>query len=180
MVNEEDVLELENNRDSSEEDETPDEEGDVKAAAAAAKENETNTAVDKVLEKTQLNPIEEINKNIEEMSETDMEKLMEEESYANKQLALVALQIEKEKRRKEQEARNLEVLLQHSQKTTATKKRGRNDPADLGVDLMMDDYQNNEELSEPPGVALPIFADIPPLSTSPEEAPKKRKGRGEF
>lgn len=190
VVNEEDVLEeeLENNRDSSAEEESGDEEDNNKLARRketyAEKINMTATAqVEKghitEIKGTGLNPIEEINKNIEEMSETDMEKLMEEESYANKQLALVALQIEKEKRRKEQEARNLEVLLQHSQKTT--KKRGRNDPGELPVDLMMGDYQNNAELSEPPGVTLPIFGDIPPpLSNSPEETPKKRKGRGRF
>lgn len=202
MVNEEDVLEeeLENNRDTSDEEETGDEDEDDEKLASVKKGTAISlspSAVDKLhmtpvvqLEKTQLteiravshpdelNPIEEINKNIEEMSETDMEKLMEEESYANKQLALVALQIEKEKRRKEQEAnKNLEVLLQHSQKSS--KKRGRNDPSDFAVDLMMGDYQENAELSEPPGVALPIFADLP-MSNSPEDTPKKRKGRGEF
>lgn len=195
VVNEEDVLEeerdeFENNRDTSDEEDSEDEETPV-----SKKGNEIGGLpfVDKLnmtpvvqLEKTQiteiratgeeLNPIEAINKNIEEMSETDMEKLMEEESYANKQLALVALQIEKEKRRKEQEAKNLEVLLQHSQKTS--KKRSRNDP-NLPVDLMMSDYQNNAELSEPPGVSLPIFGELPP-GNSPEEVPKKRKGRGEF
>lgn len=174
-------MELENNRDSSEDEESADEDDDEKPTTKPKETNlsVTNTQIAAQLEKPPLNPIEEINKNIEEMSETDMEKLMEEESYANKQLALVAQQIEKEKRRKEQEAKNLEVLLQqHSQKTT--KKRGRNDTPDLGMELLMDDYQNNAELSEPPGVALPLFADIPPLSTSPEETPKKRKGRGEF
>lgn len=123
-----------------------------------------------------LNPIEEINRNIEEMSEKDMEKMMEEESYANSQLALVALQIEKEKRRKEQEAKNLEMLMQQNQK--GAKKRGRKDQPDIPVDMMMNDYANNAELSEPPGVSLPIFGDLPPLPDTLEEAPKKRKGRG--
>lgn len=185
VVNEDDVLEEEdNNRDSSDEEDSGDDDDTEKTKNFINKSKDVNiTSIDKsqirdTKTRDDLNPIEAINKNIEEMSETDMEKLMEEESYANKQLALVALQIEKEKRRKEQEAKNLEVLLQHSQKTS--KKRGRNDQPDLPVDLMMEDYQNNAELSEPPGVSLPIFGDLPPISTSPEEVPKKRKGRGEF
>lgn len=203
VVNEEDVLEeerdeFENEKESSDDDDSEDDDDDKPPRIKKkGKEPKSSPSImDKLhmtpvvqLEKTQLteirsvselegglNPIEEINRNIEEMSEKDMEKLMEEESYANKQLALVALQIEKEKRRKEQEARNLEVLLQHSQKTS--NKRSRRDASELPVDLVMGDYQNNAELSEPPGVTLPIFGDLPPINNSPEEAPKKRKGRG--
>lgn len=190
VVNEEDVLdeerdEFENDKETSEEEESEDDEDEEKSSKKAKDLNNSTSAVaTSVLDlakitQESLNPIEEINKNIEEMSEKDMEKLMEEESYANKQLALVALQIEKEKRRKEQEAKNLEVLLQHSQKS-GINKRGRRDPSELPVDLVMDDYQNNAELSEPPGVALPMFGDLPPINSSPEEAPKKRKGRGKF
>lgn len=112
-------------------------------------------------------PIEEINKNLEEMDEKEMEKMMEEEEYANKQLQLVALQIEKEKRRKEREAQMLN-------QEDIPKKRGKKPNA--GSNLLNADFQNNAELSEPPGISLPIFGD---MSQEKEETPKKKKGRGE-
>lgn len=114
------------------------------------------------------NPIEEINKNLEEMDEKEMEKMMEEEEYANKQLQLVALQIEKEKRRKEREAQMLN-------QEDIPKKRGKKPNASSNV--LNADFQNNAELSEPPGISLPIFGD---MSQEKEETPKKKKGRGEL
>lgn len=134
-----------------------------------------------------LNPIEEINKNLEEMDEEEMEKLMEEEEYANKQLQLMAMQLEKEKKRREREAKKKEMAL-----TTATppvekspKKRGRkNKQADtspnsnvvqIGALQVGPDMQSNPELSEPPGITIPIFSEIPPPI---EASPKKRRGRG--
>lgn len=112
------------------------------------------------------NPIEEINKNLEEMDEKEMEKMMEEEEYANKQLQLVALQIEKEKRRRERESQMLN-------QEDIPKKRGKKPNASSNL-LNAD----NAELSEPPGISLPIFGDMSG-SQEKEETPKKRKGRGE-
>lgn len=130
----------------------------------------------------ELNPIDVINKNMEEMNEQEMEKMMEEEEYANRQLQLVALQIEKEKKRKEREAKKLEMLTM--QEDLSTKKRSRKPknldfpPIPQSVSMMSSELQNNAELSEPPGVSLPMFGDMGVLSSSPEDIPKKRRGRG--
>lgn len=134
------------------------------------------------------NPIEQINKNVEQMNEQEMEKMMEEEDYANKQLQLVALQLEKEKKRKEKEALRLESIMQAEQKIP--KKRGRkpkstslsgsdlvspyNDSSCLPMNPMM---ANNAELSEPPGISLPMFSEIVP-ALNVDGTPRKRRGRG--
>lgn len=57
------------------------------------------------LESDDDNPIDSINKDMEDMDEEEMEKMMNEEEYANKQLQLVAQQIEKEKKRQERKAK---------------------------------------------------------------------------
>lgn len=49
------------------------------------------------------NPIDAIHKNLDDMDSDEMEKMMEEEEYANKQLQLMAAQLEKEKKRKAKE-----------------------------------------------------------------------------
>lgn len=156
------------------------------------------------------NPIEEINKNVEQMDENEMEKMMEEEEYANKQLQRVAVQIEKEKKRKEREAKKQQVILQQQQQqhtqipplsvvaaptppqplpVHTPKKRGRKpknqfqmfnpvqEPIVSNVDGSMVNNDNNDELSEPPGVSLPMFGDLGG-SEGAEDAGKKR--RGEF
>ncbi|XP_064214033.1 remodeling and spacing factor 1 isoform X2 [Tribolium castaneum] len=102
---------------------------------------------------TELNPIDQINRNVEMMDENQMEKMMEEEEYANKQLQLVAQQLEKEKRRKEREA----------------KKEFLQEPL---VGNVIVNSENNDELSEPPGVSLPLFADL-----GEDEAKKRRQGK---
>lgn len=134
------------------------------------------------------NPIEQINKNVEQMNEQEMEKMMEEEDYANRQLQLVALQIEKEKKRKEREAKRLENLIPNDQKIP--KKRGRkpkNQMLAMSTELassftdssmlMNSPMSNNAELSEPPGVNLPMFSEIAPALNA-DGTPKKRRGRG--
>ncbi|KAF5282832.1 hypothetical protein FQA39_LY17482 [Lamprigera yunnana] len=134
------------------------------------------------------NPIEQINKNVEQMNEQEMEKMMEEEDYANRQLQLVALQIEKEKKRKERE--RLEKLARVSQLTQIEpkipKKRGRKPKNQVlsGTTNAMTTFTdaqilttNNSELSEPPGVILPMFGELTP-SLNADGSPKKRRGRG--
>ncbi|KRT80721.1 PHD finger motif containing protein [Oryctes borbonicus] len=126
----------------------------------------------------ELNPIDEINKNLEEMDEEEMEKLMEEEEYANKQLQLVAMQLEKEKKRKEREAKKKEITT--TVDTKAPKKRGKkklSNVVQIATLQVGPDMQSNPELSEPPGVTIPIFSEIPP-STPIDGSPKKRRGRG--
>ncbi|KAI4459649.1 histone acetyltransferase [Holotrichia oblita] len=125
----------------------------------------------------ELNPIDEINKNLEEMDEAEMEKLMEEEEYANKQLQLVAMQLEKEKKRREREAKKKESGAGGDTKTP--KKRGRKASSVVQIATLQigPDMQSNPELSEPPGITIPIFSEIPP-SKPIEGSPKKRRGRG--
>ncbi|KAK4883507.1 hypothetical protein RN001_006826 [Aquatica leii] len=135
------------------------------------------------------NPIEQINKNVEQMNEQEMEKMMEEEDYANRQLQLVALQIEKEKKRKERE--RLEKLAQAAQVAHVSqieqkipKKRGRKPKnqtltATTNVSTFSDTaalISNNAELSEPPGVSLPMFNEIAP-NLGADGSPKKRRER---
>ncbi|KAF5270331.1 hypothetical protein FQR65_LT05519 [Abscondita terminalis] len=125
------------------------------------------------------NPIEQINKNVEQMNEQEMEKMMEEEDYANRQLQLVALQIEKEKRRKERE--RLEKLAQAQQtEPKIPKKRGRKPKNQSLPPTTFTDtaalISNNAELSEPPGVALPMFNEIAP-NLGADGSPKKRRER---
>ncbi|RZC32296.1 remodeling and spacing factor 1-like, partial [Asbolus verrucosus] len=136
------------------------------------------------------NPIDQINRNVEMMDENEMEKMMEEEEYANKQLQLVALQLEKEKRRKEREAKKLEGLLppQLPQDQNAQKKRGRKpknqfqfsgsmqEPIVGNVDSLIVNSENNDELSEPPGVSLPLFAELGAAGDGMEDPAKKRRG----
>ncbi|GJQ73045.1 hypothetical protein Trydic_g1677 [Trypoxylus dichotomus] len=127
----------------------------------------------------ELNPIDEINKNLEEMDEEEMEKLMEEEEYANKQLQLVAMQLEKEKKRKEREAKKKETVTAVDSK--AAKKRTRKKPSNVVQIATLQvgpDMQSNPELSEPPGITIPIFSEIPPSTPPVEGSPKKRRGRG--
>lgn len=97
---------------------------------------------------TELNPIDQINRNVEMMDENEMEKMMEEEEYANKQLQLVAQQLEKEKRRKEREAKKA---------IEDTKMQFMQEPL---VGNVIINSENNDELSEPPGVSLPLFAEL--------------------
>ncbi|XP_044262904.1 remodeling and spacing factor 1-like [Tribolium madens] len=104
-----------------------------------------------------LNPIDQINRNVEMMDENQMEKMMEEEEYANKQLQLVAQQLEKEKRRKEREAKKVED----------SKMQFMQEPL---VGNVIVNSENNDELSEPPGVSLPLFAEL-----GGEEDAKKRR-----
>ncbi|XP_031335091.1 remodeling and spacing factor 1 isoform X1 [Photinus pyralis] len=131
------------------------------------------------------NPIEQINKNVEQMNEQEMEKMMEEEEYANRQLQLVALQIEKEKKRKEREVQRLEKLMQLEQKVP--KKRGRkpkNPTLNASANLIKSFpdsallLSSNAELSEPPGISLPMFSELAPTSMNADGSPKKRRGRG--
>lgn len=142
----------------------------------------------------ELDPIEQINKNVEQMNEQEMEKMMEEEDYANKQLQLIALQIEKEKKRKEREAKRLEQLMEQKEQKIP-KKRGRKPknqmlnanadvipPTPFGTNetaaaLINSVMTNNAELSEPPGVSLPMFSEIAPVFNA-DGTPKKRRGRG--
>lgn len=146
--------------------------------------------------------IDAINKNIEDMDEQQMEKLMEEEDYANQQLQLVALQIEREKKRKEMEAKKLDEgvpsVVSPQQEAKVPKKRGRKpknsqNPSDVNSDvvsapyasspLMMmtkDGVPNNAELSEPPG-SITLFSDVTaPMVNNSEAAVKKRRGRGKL
>lgn len=157
---------------------------EMQATVDSFKDSSPNNALEDNLKsyETEPNPIDVINKNMEEMNEQEMEKMMEEEEYANKQLQLVALQIEKEKKRKEREAKKLEMLT--IQPDLSSKKRSRKaknldfPPISQTVGMMNSEFQNNAELSEPPGVSLPIFGDIGGLNSSPEDTPKKRRGRG--
>lgn len=138
------------------------------------------------------NPIEKINKNLEEMDSDEMEKMMEEEEFANKQLQLVALQLEKEKKRRAEEAKRLES----ETKTVASvvpAKRGRkpkqkeppqmqksvvHEPIVSNVKALIRNDNDNDELSEPPGVALPLFEELASRKTDEETTPKRSRGRG--
>lgn len=113
------------------------------------------------------------------MDENEMEKMMEEEEYANKQLQLVALQLEKEKKRKEREAKKLEEQTKEEDDPHVPKKRGRkpkedqqpppiqplpppihHEPIVSNVAALIHNDESNDELSEPPGVSLPLFAEL--------------------
>lgn len=137
------------------------------------------------------NPIEKINKNLEEMDSDEMEKMMEEEEFANKQLQLVALQLEKEKKRKAEEAKRLESEVKIVTPTVPA-KRGRkpkikeateipkavvHEPIISNVKALIRNDNDNDELSEPPGVALPLFEELAPRKIE-EETPKKSRSRG--
>lgn len=155
---------------------------EMQATVDSFKDSSPNNPLEETLKsyENEPNPIDVINKNIEEMNEQDMEKMMEEEEYANKQLQLVALQIEKEKKRKEREAKKLEILTM--QQDLGSKKRSRKaknldfPPISQTVDLMNSELQNNAELSEPPGVSLPMFGEMGVLSSSSEDTPKGGEG----
>jgi hypothetical protein len=134
------------------------------------------------------NPIDQINRNVEMMDENEMEKMMEEEEYANKQLQLVALQLEKEKRRKEREAKKLEgVLPMQMPQQQDLKKRPKKkehfqfsgpmqEPLVGNVDNLIVNSENNDELSEPPGVSLPMFAELGTAGEGLDDPQKKRRG----
>ncbi|XP_017786913.1 PREDICTED: titin homolog isoform X2 [Nicrophorus vespilloides] len=156
------------------------------------------------VEKEEPNPIEQINKNIEAMDEKEMEMMMEEEEYANKQLQMVAEQLEKEKRRKELEvAKKLEemptvvpqnfdlppmvvdtmpVLEPQTQlhpimmmEEKTPKKRGRKPKSLSG---------SAEMLHLMPGSGVPTtpqsddMSDLSGSNLNPDGTPKKRRGRG--
>jgi remodeling and spacing factor 1 len=135
------------------------------------------------------NPIDQINRNVEMMDENEMEKMMEEEEYANKQLQLVALQLEKEKRRKEREAKKLEgVLPMQMPQQQDLKKRPKKkehfqfsgpmqEPLVGNVDNLIINSENNDELSEPPGVSLPMFAELGTAGEGLDDPQKKRRAR---
>ncbi|KAJ8919133.1 hypothetical protein NQ315_012118 [Exocentrus adspersus] len=142
-----------------------------------------------LLEGEDDNPIEKINKNLEEMDSDDMEKMMEEEEFANQQLQLVAMQLEKEKKRKAEEAKRLE-LEEKSITPPVPAKRGRkpkakelpknivHEPIVSNVKALIRNDVDNDELSEPPGVALPLFEELSSRKTE-DEAPKRTtRGRG--
>lgn len=139
------------------------------------------------------NPIEKINKNLEEMDSDEMEKMMEEEEFANKQLQLVALQLEKEKKRKAEEAKRFEIepitII-----PAVPAKRGRkpkskevlempkalvHEPIVSNVKALIRNDNDNDELSEPPGVALPLFEELASRKVE-EETPKKNRSRGNY
>ncbi|KAJ8941454.1 hypothetical protein NQ318_016894 [Aromia moschata] len=137
------------------------------------------------------NPIDELDKSIESMDSDEMERMMEEEEYANKQLQLVAMQLEKEKKWKAKEGNNFEFGGKASEPTTPV-KRGRkpkpnqpspvaqnviHEPIVTNVRALIRNDDSNDELSEPPGVALPLFEELA-LRRNDEETPKKRRGRG--
>lgn len=143
-----------------------------------------NIPLDPNQEFEEPNPIDEINKNVEQM---DMEMMIEDEEYANKQLHLVAIQIEKERKRKEKEALKLELEQQQQQlqqqqqppqqqqfipEQKVPKKRGRK-PKNY-----------NPETGLPiPTINMDTITNSMPRSTGENnelELPKKRRGRGMY
>lgn len=136
-----------------------------------------NLPVDANQDFDEPNPIDQINKNVEEM---DMEMMIEDEEYANKQLQLVAVQIEKERKRKEKEALKLEQ--QFVPEPKIPKKRGRK-PKNYDANAGMVITQSNPPIPTDVTIGTNMINTSLPINTgnlpnNDADTPRKRRGRG--
>ncbi|XP_044757448.1 remodeling and spacing factor 1 [Coccinella septempunctata] len=112
-----------------------------------------------------------IEKSLDELDEDEVEEMMENEEYANRQLELAAIQIREAKRMKQElEKKEQQPPLTITRKPTdmIPKKQGTGrffnmkpspEPM-LGNSSMLMNDDDNDELSEPPGVTLPLFSEL--------------------
>lgn len=126
-----------------------------------------------VLSQKTITPVNlaKIDKSLDELDEEEVEEMMENEEYANRQLELAAIQIREAKRLKElqnKEASKLPPTILKKPTEIFPKKQttGRffnmKPPQEsmLGNSSLVMNDDDNDELSEPPGVTLPLFSEL--------------------